>query len=124
MSDTQQQTSPPPTLEEATPVPEDVFEARIVVHSALHLLTKSAHCLSVYVTLHPHPNVAKVSTLALATEENIVWDHHCLTYIPNMYLQPQVRTALKLCTNSAVLKLPSIIYSAQDWNSRCGVSFL
>lgn len=92
LCDTQQQTSPPPTPEEPTPIPEDVFEGRIVVHSALHLLTESALSASVYVTLHSHPNVAKVSTPVVSTKPNVVWDHHCVTYIPNMYLQPQVRT--------------------------------
>ncbi len=76
--------------EAAPPVPEDVFEARIVIHSALHLQMERAVLPSVYVTLHPHPNVAKISTSAMSSEQDMIWDHLCVTYVPNMYLQPQV----------------------------------
>ncbi len=123
LCDTQQQTSPPSTPDEPVPIPEDVFEARIVIHSALHLQTERPLSSSVYVTLHPHPNVAKVSTLAVSTEQSMIWDHHCVTYIPNMYLQPVV--SIQNCIYVLyVLVLVLCVCSALDWNYRCGASLL
>ena len=70
-------------------VPEDAFEARVVVHSALHIEYETVP-RNVYVTLHPHRNADRVCTPAVSQDTKPVWDYHCLTHIPNMYLQPQV----------------------------------
>ncbi len=114
--DCQQQKNSPLTIEEASPVPEDVFEARIVVHSALHLQMERAVPPSVYVTLHPHPNVDKVSTSAVSNEQNMIWDHHCVTYIPNMYLQPQVLYGASLYTSCWI-----DIFCSVSWTGIPGV---
>ena len=63
------------------------------------------HVLSpgVYVTLHPHPNVERVCTPAVSCDQRPVWDHHCITHIPNMYLQPQVANSLFVPTLLCVI---------------------
>lgn len=74
-------------------VPEDAFEARVVIHSALHLEYENKHLTiphNIYVTLHPHRNVDRVCTPTVSQDLKPVWNYHCVTHIPNMYLQPQV----------------------------------
>ena len=97
---------------------EDTFEARLVIHQALHLpmmtdklqyacntqsysldippdqrlssYRQSERSPCAYVTTHPHPKVDKIVTQPILNSQTPVWDHQCLTHIPNLYLDPQV----------------------------------
>ena len=69
-------------------------EVYSVVYVVVLLHREREWAPNAYVSLHPHPKVERIATGVVPSSQTPLWNHHTLTHIPNLYLDPHVRVCV------------------------------